>query len=161
MHLFSLGIEKHHSALDWIVENSPCYRNNSTNASIFACIHSHVGGNKCFLSSVDLHNQFVYEKLFPHMLAIVVEIGQYEVKNVEYYQLSSLGSERTTQCNNIKNTPLILHESCANDERFFTRQTNTIQSFQGDDCCIIDARDFNVSMQVLKSNFGEYNILNT
>ena len=135
------------------MENSPSYKATSTDATVFAWVHSHVGGNKCFLSSVDLHNQLVYEKLFPHILAIVVEIGQTEVNNVEYYQLSNLGIAQINHCNDTINNPLILHESCANDEKLFTRLTNRIQSFHEQNCHIIDARDDQRSIQ---SNFGEY-----
>ena len=91
----------------------------------------------------------------------MVEIGQTEVKNVEYYQLSDLGVAKINHCNNVRNTPLILHESCANDERFFKSLTNKIDSVQEDDCCMIDARNDNISVNVLKteSKFCEYYFL--
>ena len=112
------GINDYASALEWITQFSPCYRANPNDATIFAWIHSHVEGNSCFLSSVDLHNQFVYEKLFPHILAIVVEIGKTQVKDVKFYQLSEEGVTKVDDCNLNNNTPSILHESCANDEAF-------------------------------------------
>ena len=87
------------------------------------------------------------------MLAIVVEIGKTVVENVEYYQLSRLGAEQITHCNNIRNTPSILHESCSNNESLYERLTNQIQTFQEDDYCVIDAREEIASIDT-KSNFG-------
>ena len=136
-----LGINNHTSALQWITQNSPCYLNRPDQATIFAWIHTHVGGNSCFLSSVDLHTQLIYEKFFPHILAIVVELGRTQMKNIEFYQLSKEGTERINHCNNTLNMPSILHESCANDERFFVGLTEKILCVNDGEFQILDARD--------------------
>ena len=106
-----------------------------------AWIHTHVNGNKCFLSSIDLHTQFVYEKYFPHILAIVVELGQLIKNDVQFYQLSRKGTRRIIQCNKTVNTPSNFHEECANNEDFFNTLTKEIVHLDQATFQVIDARD--------------------
>ena len=108
---------------------------------MFAWIHTHVNGNKCFLSSVDIHSQFVYEKYFRHILAIVVEIGEDIAKNVQFYKLSGKGTRRVNQCNKTLNMPSIFHESCANDETLYNNITEEIVYLDKGPFEIIDARN--------------------
>ena len=114
---------------------------NPSKATVFAWIHTHVNGSKCFLSSIDLHTQFVYEKYFPHILAIVIELGQLVKKDIKFYQLSRRGTRRINQCNNTVNTPSIFHEECANDETFFNNLTEEIIYLDQATFEVIDVRE--------------------
>ena len=54
-----------------------------SSGGIFAAwIHSHVSGNKCFFSSIDLHTQFAFEQCSPDVLGCVVELGETEAKMI-------------------------------------------------------------------------------
>lgn len=141
--IFLLGIANDSSALEWIQENAPSFLKYPSKATMFAWIHTHVNGNKCFLSSIDLHSQFVYEKYFRHILAIVVEIGVGEdiAKNIQFYKLSGKGTRRVNQCNKTLNKPSIFHESCANDETLFNNITEEIVYLNKGPFEIIDARN--------------------
>ena len=114
-----------------------------TKATMFAWIHTHVNGNKCFLSSIDIHSQFVYEKYFRHILAIVVEIGEDKAKDVQFYKLSGKGTRRVDQCNNTLNMPSVFHESCANDKTLFNNITEHITYLNKAHFEVLDARDKN------------------
>ena len=139
-----LGIGDYPSALQWIQEHSPCYRENPETATVFAWIHTHVKGNRCFLSSIDLHNQFLYEKYFPHILAIVIEIGRENYNDIQFYKLSKKGTLQMNQCN-IKalNNPLGFHDSCANDETLFDNLTQQVVCIEKAPFEVIDAREKN------------------
>ena len=139
------------SALEWIEENAQSFVKNPSEATMFAWIHTHVNGNKCFLSSIDLHTQFVYEKYFPHILAIVIELGQLIKKDIKFYQLSRRGTRRINQCNKTVNTPSIFHEGCANNETFFNNLTEEITYLDQAAFHVIDARD---EGQELQKSFG-------
>jgi hypothetical protein len=62
-------------------------------------MHCHVNGEKCHLSSTDLHKQFVLEQTYPHILAIVVEISPKGKQKHEFCRLSQKGIQRITACN--------------------------------------------------------------
>ena len=76
----------------FILYDSDISKDYGENTTILAWIHSHVETNQCdFLSSVDVHNQRVLEKSFPHIQAIVVELLHTERINHEFYILTTLG----------------------------------------------------------------------
>ena len=52
---------------------------------------------------------------------------------------------------------MVHHESCANDERFFSEITSRVINFHEDNCLVINAKEQNVSGKEvnLESNFGE------
>ena len=81
-----------YDTLRFILYKSDMWKRYGENTTILAWIHSHVETNQCdFLSSVDVHNQRVLEKSFPHIQAIVVELLHTERINHEFYILTTLG----------------------------------------------------------------------
>ena len=92
----------------WIAEHSESFTS-QRNPSIVAWIHTHVNGNECFFSSIDVHTQFAYEKIFPDVLGCVVELHKYKVANVEFYQLTEQGDSKVAKCREKGH-----HESCSN-----------------------------------------------
>lgn len=135
-----IGIEDTPSSLQWIMEHSPCYHLQGNKSTILAWVHSHVNGSKCFLSSIDMHTQFVLENNFPHILAIVVEIGPKDKVRNEYYQITEKGKQRIASCNNEKKqSPNIFHKSCSYP-RFF-RSLKSQVTFINDAFFTIDKRN--------------------
>ena len=146
--LLHVGIDNAPSSIQWIIEQSPCYQLQGNKSTIFAWVHSHVNGSKCFLSSIDMHTQFVLQNNFPHILAIVVEIApKGKVKN-EYYQITEKGKQRIASCNNEKKqSPNNFHKSCSyprffrslksqvtfTDDAFLTIEKRNLQQFPSQD----------------------------
>lgn len=79
-------------------------------------------------------------KVLPSILAIVVEIGRNQMKNVECYKLSKLGATHIQNCNTFINTPSILHDFCSNNENLFETLTKKICFSNDGHCDVIDAR---------------------
>ena len=69
----------------WITENSQVLKSNG--GTYAAWIHSHVSGNTCFFSSIDLHTQFVFEQFSSDVLGCVVELGETKVNTKGNLQL--------------------------------------------------------------------------
>ena len=121
------------------MNESPCYKQYANNSTILAWIHSHVNGAKCFMSSIDLHTQFILENNFPNILAIVVQIGPGNKFKNECYQLSEKGSQRIQSCNNEnKHSPNVLHKYCSYP-RFFECLTRKVD-FSFNTFVVIDKR---------------------
>ncbi len=59
-----------------------------------AWCHSHANGNKCSMSSIDLHNQYTLEQQYPHILAIVVEIGSFNSQKKELKRLANVDRKK-------------------------------------------------------------------
>ena len=99
----------------WITDKSHTFRN-SENPAFVAWIHSHVNGNECFLSSIDVHTQAAFQNNVETSLAIVVQIDEVSLKNVCYYQLTKAGKMAADSCKNLSGH----HETC-HKENFFSK----------------------------------------
>ena len=73
-HVEDTGINGQDSSI-WISENSLCYKKYGNLARYTLWIHSHVQGTKCGFSSIDIHCQYAYERLFQDILGCVFEIN--------------------------------------------------------------------------------------
>ena len=68
---------------------------------IIGWVHSHVRGIKCFFSSLDVHNQYLSQRLDSNHLGLVVQIHpDGSLVDHDYYQLTSLGMTTVTNCLN-------------------------------------------------------------
>ena len=82
-----------------IEQESPCRKEYPDQSTVLAWMHCHFNGVKCHLSSIDLHKQFIWEKHYPHILSIVVEIGPKGKKKYDFCQLSEKGTQKVIACN--------------------------------------------------------------
>ena len=82
-----------------VEQESPCHKEFPDQSTIVAWMHCHENGVKCHLSSIDLHRQFLLEKTFPHILAIVVEINPKGKQKHEFCRLSQKGIQKINSCN--------------------------------------------------------------
>ena len=86
---------------------------------LIAWIHSHVRGAYCGLSSIDVHTQFAYRKLYPHCVSLVVEIDDYcQYVTHDFYELSAKGVENVEICGKTRNLSHIQHEDCSEEDFF-------------------------------------------
>ena len=68
---------------------------------IIGWVHSHVRGIRCFFSSLDVHNQYLSQRLDSNHLGLVVQIHpDKSLVDHDYYQLTSLGMTTVTNCLN-------------------------------------------------------------
>ena len=56
-----------------------------------------------------MHTQYIYQKYFPNILVIVVEIGHSEVRNVECFKLTEHGMSAIDNCNKTLYKPTTFH----------------------------------------------------
>ena len=84
---------------DQLISNSNTFKEHKDNAVVLSWIHSHVAGNNCFLSSVDVHTQWRYQiKYGIHVLALVMELSQNDLENYDFYELSCYGRLGVKHC---------------------------------------------------------------
>ena len=104
-------------SLIWIVEKSLTFRNNNA-PLIIGWVHTHVNGNDCFLSSIDLHTQYAFECNSKESLAIVMKISESQEEETAFYQLSTYGKQAVKSCKE----GLSFHESCRDDSYFVNKK---------------------------------------
>ena len=94
----------------WIQLHSDTFKKYGDSARIIAWMHTHVGGNECFFSSVDVHTQLSIQSNIPNAIGIVMEISEFNtLENVEYYKLSEFGVKHVSKC---KESGLQMHPNC-------------------------------------------------
>ena len=94
----------------WISNNSKTM--SKGNGTYCAWIHSHVRGNQCFFSSVDLHTQYAFELTVPHILGLVIELNASEMVSFDFYKLSESGKSHIANCNATNG----LHPECSSSQ---------------------------------------------
>ena len=92
---------------------------------IVSWIHSHVRGNQCFFSSVDVHTQLSMNFLFPQITGIVVEIGN-DGQCIKYdsYSLTHLGEKEVKSCARSHSFGSELHHNCSNQDFYHSSLSN-------------------------------------
>ena len=83
-------------------------------------IHSHVQGVKCNFSSVDLHTQHTFAKVYKNILGLVVELTEAgKIAKYDFFEMSIEGKLAIEKCSRKKNCqPRVQHESCNNDSYY-------------------------------------------
>ena len=107
--MYLSGIDDQLSSI-WIQDNSNTFQRYQKEATYLIWIHSHVQGNECGFSSIDIHSQYAYEQLVSHMIGCVVEINKNRMVAYDFYQLTKNGKKSVQQCKEGSNN---LHESCS------------------------------------------------
>ena len=96
---------------------------------IIGWVHSHVRGVKCFFSSLDVHNQYIWQRLDPNHIGLVVQIHPDEsLVDHDYYKLTSVGMKTVKNCLdgslnqglNINNSRP--HSSCGRDNLYMSQK---------------------------------------
>ena len=110
-----LGIDNEESQI-WMFSQSATAKAGKE-VKIVSWIHSHVRGNKCFFSSVDVHTQLSMNFLFPQITGIVVEIGN-DGQCIKYdsYSLTHLGEKEVKSCARSHSFGSELHNNCSNQD---------------------------------------------
>ena len=92
---------------------------------IIGWVHSHVRDVRCFFSSLDVHNQYLSQRLDANHLGLVVQICKNgNVGEHDYYRLTNAGMQTVSDCLNgslhqkwnIDNTKP--HDSCHGDHLY-------------------------------------------
>ena len=116
-----LGIGGEESMV-WLYQKSKFPKN----TQLIAWIHSHVRGALCGFSSIDVHTQYGYSRLFEGTIGVVVEINDEGVcQDFDYFVLSKHGHEKVGQCGRSRNCSSIQHELCS-DRDFFQSIKNDV-----------------------------------
>ena len=94
-----------------------------------ACwVHSHVEGAECGFSSIDLHTQFAYSRLYPDLLGLVYEIDTNGIlKKSDFYGLTRQGNLKLRDC---KQAGTVFHDECWK-KSFYTSKKHLISFFDG------------------------------
>ena len=113
---------------------------NSRQPVLMSWIHSHVQGVKCNFSSVDLHTQHTFAKVYENILGLVVELTEAgQVEKYDFFEMSIEGKLSIEKCSRKKNCqPRLQHESCKNDSYYKSSIENVI--FHDDTS--LDCRNF-------------------
>ena len=78
-------------------------------------IHSHVRGNRCGFSSVDVHTQLSMNFLFPQITVIVIEIDALgHCAKFDSYALTEIGAQVVKTFARTKGLGSELHANCSN-----------------------------------------------
>ena len=80
-----------------------------------------MNGTPCCFSSIDVHQQYIREKYFPHILGIVIQLLDGEHVNTDFYQLSNKGVRQVEDCNKLFNQPNIFHYSCQHKSLYLSK----------------------------------------
>ena len=62
-------------SMEWIFHQSDIAKSDN-NPKIMAWIHSHVRGSECGFSSIDVHTQYAFSRIYNGILGMVVEIDK-------------------------------------------------------------------------------------
>ena len=96
--------------MEWIFKNL-IYSEERGRPYLMSWIHSHVRGNECQFSSIDVHTQFSMDRLYDGITGIVIKIssdGNCDAYNV--FKLTTLGQQKIYQC---KEDSTKQHGSCS------------------------------------------------
>ena len=110
-----LGINGSDSMV-WLFEKSKLHED-SDEVCLVAWIHSHVRGAECNFSSIDVHAQFAYSKLYHGTVGMVVELGEdgnYVTHDI--YELTEEGQEYVEHCGRTRNLSHVQHEECSSKD---------------------------------------------
>ena len=90
---------------------------NSRQPVLMSWIHSHVQGVKCNFSSVDLHTQHTFAKVYKNILGLVVELTEAgQIAKYDFFEMSVKGKLSIEICSRKENCqPRLQHQSCNND----------------------------------------------
>ena len=117
---FFAGIDYIHS-VDWIIENTNTGKIHKENSTVLCWIHSHVNKKHSYLSSDDLHYQYILQRIFPHIQAQVVDISGSKFLTQEFYILTNHGKQQLSEC--MKN-PHSFKSSCIRNDFYQTAKYN-------------------------------------
>ena len=107
----------------WLYEKSSLPQN----TQLIAWIHSHVRGAMCGFSSIDVHTQFAYSRMYEGTIGIVVEINDAGVcQNFDFFNLTRYGQEKVELCSRIRNSSSIQHELCSDADFFQSVKGETL-----------------------------------
>ena len=127
--VFFLGIpDKNDTTPEWIFKNSPALANHGSKLCMVAWIHSHVRGNGCFFSSVDVHTHYQFSQSLglEGFLGMVFQITETnKLKKYDAFDLTSLGIKSVAQCGREKNLSHQLHPKC-DSSTFYMSRLNSI-----------------------------------
>ena len=92
-----------------------------------AWIHSHVGSVACNFSSVDLHTQLSYSKIYDDILGLVVEIQENgQLGQHDFFEMSRQGKRLVEKCSKKKDCDSRKqHQSC-NNPGFYQSAKNKV-----------------------------------
>ena len=65
-----------------------------------AWVHTHVGDNGSDFSSLDNHMQYSLQKVFPHILGLVIKVND-NFEDLKFQRLTTLGMEHIKRCDDI------------------------------------------------------------
>ena len=93
--------------------------------TLVSWIHSHVRGNRCGFSSVDVHTQLSMNFLFPKITGIVIEIdANGHCRKFDSYALTEIGEQVVKTCARTQGLGSELHSNCSNDAFFHSTLSN-------------------------------------
>ena len=95
---------------------------------IASWVHSHVEGVECCFSSVDLHTQFSYTRIYPDLLGLVFEINPNgNLKKYDYYGFTPEGNSKLRNC---KLPGTQFHDECW-QKSYYTSKKHLVTFFDG------------------------------
>ena len=109
-----LGIEGK-DTISWTFETM--MSENGRQPVLISWIHSHVQGVMCNFSSVDLHTQHTFAKVYNDILGLVVQLTEAgRIAKYDFFETTPVGTVSIEKCSRQKNCqPRLQHESCNND----------------------------------------------
>ncbi len=111
-------------SLQWAISQSETAKKYGTRTKIVAWIHSHVRGNTCFFSSLDIHSQYALSLEatgFPGILGQVVEIKEDGTcGSTDYFELTINGHRKVAACSRSQNLSNVQHSSCSDKEMYMS-----------------------------------------
>ena len=95
-----------------------------------AWIHSHVRSVACNFSSVDLHTQLSYSKIYNDILGLVVEIKENgQLGQHDFFEMSRQGQRLVEKCSKRKDcNSRQQHESCKNPHFYQSAKSKVMLS---------------------------------
>ncbi len=122
----------------WMRHQSPAGQLHQDNFRIIAWVHSHVRGALCGFSSVDVHTQYMYNRLCQGwtIYGLVYEINQERSGSISsWLDLTDVGRNMVSQCS----TTHQQHEACS-EKNFYQSFDNLVQ-YCDLPLAVVDARN--------------------
>ena len=95
---------------------------------LIAWIHSHVGLVECNFSSVDLHAQLSYSKIYDGILGLVLKIEENgQLGQYDFFELSRSGKRHVQNCSKkVDCSSRVQHSSCNNSTYYQSAMTKVM-----------------------------------
>ena len=113
---------------------------NSRRPVLLAWIHSHVQSVSCNFSSVDVHTQHTFAKVYDGILGLVVELNENgQLGKYDFFEMTVHGERMVEKCSRKKNCNIMeQHQSCNNDH-FYKSSFEKVILY---DDSMLDVRNF-------------------